>query len=114
MDIYTHARADGETFGVNIAEAMIHGKPVVTHIAEPSVPGMGVFQSQTDLIDNAMNGFVCENNVDDYAQALRILIDSDFLRQEFGVHAREKALEEYEAAVCTAKLEDIYMSLTNG
>jgi hypothetical protein len=25
MDIYAHFRADGETFGVNIAEAMIHG-----------------------------------------------------------------------------------------
>lgn len=37
LDVYTHGRADGETFSLAIAEAMYHGLPVVSHIA----PAMG-------------------------------------------------------------------------
>lgn len=33
IDVLAHARLDGETFGLNIAEAMIHGKPVVSHLS---------------------------------------------------------------------------------
>lgn len=33
IDVLAHARRDGETFGLNIAEAMIHGKPVVSHVS---------------------------------------------------------------------------------
>jgi glycosyltransferase involved in cell wall biosynthesis len=31
IDVLAHARRDGETFGLNIAEAMMHGKPVISH-----------------------------------------------------------------------------------
>lgn len=37
LDVYTHARADGETQGCVLVEAMFHGLPIVTHIA----PAMG-------------------------------------------------------------------------
>lgn len=37
LNVFTHARADGETFGLCIAEAMAHGLPVVSHVA----PAMG-------------------------------------------------------------------------
>lgn len=30
-DVYAHFRRDGETFGLNIAEAMMCGKPIITH-----------------------------------------------------------------------------------
>lgn len=108
IDIYTHARADGETFGVNIAEAMIHGKPVITHVATPSVPGMGVFQAQTTLVDNGYNGFVVNNNVDEYLQALGFLALSKNLREAFGQNAFNKAMQEFHVDVCMKKLENIY------
>ena len=111
VDIYTHARADGETFGVNIAEAMIHGKPVITHIAVPSVPGMGVFQSQTELVENGRTGFVVNNTPAEYAEALRLLIDDKQARDKMGELGRRKAEAEYEVTACMSKLERIYQEI---
>jgi hypothetical protein len=108
VDIYAHARADGETYGVNIAEAMMHGKPVVTHIATPSVPGMGVFQSQTELVDNGLTGFVCSNDPVNYMYFLKLLIDDSKLRNEMGMAAYNKAMKECHVDVCQEKLEKIY------
>lgn len=113
VDIYAHARADGETFGVNIAEAMMHSKPVVTHVAEPSVPGMGVFQSQTTLVDHERTGYVCPNDVGVYTQALATLIDNPEQRLRMGKAGYHKAFSEYHATVCTQKLERIYRELVN-
>jgi glycosyltransferase involved in cell wall biosynthesis len=113
VDIYTHARADGETFGVNIAEAMIHGKPVITHIATPSVPGMGVFQSQTELVNHGYTGYVVTNNPADYAQALCGLITDEEGRQIMGEAGRRKAEAEYEVSICMQKLERIYREIVS-
>lgn len=111
VDIYTHARADGESFGVNIAEAMIHGKPVITHIAVPSVPGMGVFQSQTELVDTGKTGFVVNNTPGEYAEALKTLIDDESMRRTMGEFGKRKAESEYEVSVCMHKLETIYREI---
>lgn len=111
IDIYAHARADGESFGVNIAEAMMHAKPVVTHWATPSFPGMGVFQAQTTLVDNGKTGFVVENDVAEYAEALKKLIDDKTLRVNMGVAGTFKAHEEYHVKACVSKLENIYKEI---
>ena len=108
VDIYAHARADGETFGVNIAEAMMHGKPVVTHIATPSFTGMGVFQSQTELVDDGKTGYIVNNDPGEYAEALKKLIDSPKTREEMKWAAIVKAMTEYHVEVCQEKLERIY------
>jgi len=113
IDIYAHARADGETFGVNIAEAMMHGKPVVTHVAVPSFSGIGVFQSQLELVDNGVTGFTRNNDPVDYMNALKILIDDKALRDSMGVRGREKALREYHVGVCVKKLENIYREVVH-
>lgn len=112
IDIYAHARADGETFGVNIAEAMMHGKPVVTHIATPSIPGMGVFQAQTQLVSKDV-GFIVNNNAAEYAEALKRLIDDAGLRKTMGLAAQHKAMSEFHVDVCTRKLENIYREVIN-
>jgi glycosyltransferase involved in cell wall biosynthesis len=108
VDIYTHFRADGETFGVNIAEAMIHGLPVVTHVAVPSHPAMGVFQSQTTLVEDGYTGFVVAHNVLEYAEAVKKLIENSIARVTMGVMGRQKAMREYHVKPCVQKLEEIY------
>lgn len=113
VDIYAHARADGETFGVNIAEAMIHGKPVVTHIATPSVDGMGVFQSQTELVDDNVTGFIVQNDPGAYADALKRLIVDKELSRRFGYTGLIKAMKEYHVDACQHKLENIYREVVN-
>jgi glycosyltransferase involved in cell wall biosynthesis len=111
VDIYTHARADGETYGVNIAEAMIHSKPVITHIATPSIPGMGVFQSQTELVETNKTGFVVNNIPGEYAEALKILIDDESMRLSMGEFGRCKAEAECRVDMCVQKLERIYKQI---
>lgn len=113
MDIYAHARADGETFGVNIAEAMIHGLPVVTHIAVPSFQGMGVFQSQTELVEDSRTGFIVSNDPVLYADALKLLIENPSLRMRFGEAGFSKAVEHYQVSACMRKLERIYREVVN-
>lgn len=113
VDIYTHARADGETYGVNIAEAMIHSKPVITHIATPSVPGMGVFQSQTELVETGRTGFVVNNTPGEYADALKMLIDDESMRHTMGEFGRRKAEAECRVDVCIQKLERIYKEIVH-
>src|SRR5690606_3281108 len=46
IDVVAQARRDGETFGCNIAEAMMHGKPVIAHLT----PYMN---AQSEIIGNA-------------------------------------------------------------
>jgi glycosyltransferase involved in cell wall biosynthesis len=107
IDIYAHARLDGESFGNNLAENLYHGHPVVTHIAVPSHPGMGVFQAQTEMITEDV-GFVVEHNVADYANALQRLIDNPDLRVKMGHAAFEKAKNEFDWRISGAKLNKIY------
>jgi glycosyltransferase involved in cell wall biosynthesis len=113
MHIYAHARADGETFGVNIAEAMIHGLPVVTHIAVPSFAGMGVFQSQTELVEDSRTGFIVSNDPVLYSEALKLLIENETLRLRFGQAGLVKAVEQYYVPECMEKLERIYKEIVH-
>ena len=89
----------------------MHAKPVVTHIAEPSFVGMGVFQSQTTLVDDGKTGFVCSNDVGLYTEALLRLIEDPDLRLTMGNAGYKKAFEEYHAATCTRKLENVYREI---
>jgi len=111
IDILAHARADGETFGSNIAEAMMHGKPVVTHIAIPSHPRMGVFQAQTELVKDGVTGFVCEHNAAAYAEQLEKLVIVKPARAKFGQAGKEWAVRNCSTEVCGAKLHEVYQNL---
>lgn len=110
IDIYAHARADGETFGNNIAEAMYHGKPVVTHVAVPSHPGMGVFQSQTTLVTEDV-GFVVDHDIPAYAVALEKLALHPDLRMKMGSAGYAKALAEFDWRMSGLKLCRMYEEL---
>lgn len=59
IDVYTHGRADGETFSLAISEAMHHSLPVVSHIA----PAMG----HAETIGDAG---VIASNLDTYVGAM--------------------------------------------
>lgn len=111
IDILAHSRADGETFGSNIAEAMIHGKPVVTHVAWPSHPGMGVFQAQTQIVQHKVTGFVTAHNVKEYAEALETLATFPQLRKKFGEAGLDWAVKNCSTEVSVAKLDKIYQDL---
>lgn len=111
IDVLAHARADGETFGSNIAEAMMHGKPVVTHIAVPSHPGMGVFQAQTQLVNHNVTGYVSQYDVSEYAKYLELLVLGGPIRRKLGTAGKEWALTNCATEVCGEKLHKVYQDL---
>lgn len=106
LDVLAHARRDGETFGCNIAEAMIHGKPVVSHISTQ-------MNAQSEVIGDA--GYVVA--LDDwqaYAAKLELLKKDRVMRGTLAARAQARALEQFEARNLTKKLQRIYLELLKG
>jgi len=111
LDIYAHARHDGECCPCNIQEAMMHGLPVVSHESM-------LFNGQSEILIDA--GFVVP--IGDhiaYRDCLMQLIENhEFinedengmirLRDHFGRAARRRAMRYFEASVITGQLEKIY------
>ena len=103
LDIYAHARSDGECCPCNIQEAMMHGLPVVTHHAEP-------YNGQAEIVGDA--GFcVPRGDAAVYAYVLSELIDKPSLREEFGRKAKFRAETEFEASKIVEKLKTIYLGV---
>ncbi|ODS30577.1 MAG: Glycosyl transferase group 1 [Candidatus Scalindua rubra] len=65
IDILAHARRDGETFGLNIAEAMIHGKPVISHKSRRANAHKSIVKK--------CGFFVREDNYKQYAKCISVL-----------------------------------------
>lgn len=56
LNVYTHGRADGETFSLAISEALYHGLPVISHVA----PAMGHLETIGDagLVAQSLEEYV--------------------------------------------------------
>lgn len=108
IDILLHYRIEGETFGMNIADAMIHGKPVVSHYSS-------VDNAQAELILGDKNAgiVVRDNNLSEYVNAIQLLIDNSSLRIEYGQNAQEKANALYSEDKATKILESYYTKIIN-
>lgn len=103
IDVLAHARKDGETFGLNIAEAMIHGKPVVSHLCS-------AMNAQIEVIGST--GFVVEqDDVNSYASKLSELMKNRSLYADLSAAAKRRAETEFEANQLTQKLTRIYRDL---
>jgi hypothetical protein len=97
LDVFAHGRSDGETFGTVFAEAMMHGKPCISHrspIANGQVETMG----PAGLF--AVDG-------DDYAAKLGQLFSDDELRERLARKARPHAQRYYSLPSCVERLEHV-------
>lgn len=100
LDIYAHARSDGECCPCNIQEAMMHAIPVVSHYS-------GIYNGQPEIIESG--GFcVPIGDVDGYAKVLEQLVLNPEVRQHFGKDGRRRAMRDFEASCVVAKLERMY------
>lgn len=111
LDIYAHARHDGEACPCNIQEAMMHAIPVVSHES-------AIYNGQSEIISDC--GFVVP--IGDhvaYRDVLNGLIDNPEmanedetgmvrLRDHFSRQARRRAMRYFEAECITSQLESIY------
>lgn len=110
LDIYAHARSDGEMCPTNIQEAMMHGLPVISHESP-------IYNGQSEIL--ASSGFVVPvHDHDAYRDVLlqlvedpEMIIDDGSLvrfRSHFAREARRRAMREFEASIITSQLEKIY------
>jgi glycosyltransferase involved in cell wall biosynthesis len=100
IDVLAHSRLDGETFGMNLAEAMRHSKPVITH-RHPQVNGHLEVVGEAGLV----TGF---EDIDDYAEKLKELRDNPAYREQLGQLCRERAHKLFDAGQLTRQLESAY------
>lgn len=103
LDILLHYRKEGETFGLNIAEAMIHGLPCISHKSF-------LDNAQCELLEGC--GLIAEeNDLPGYkAQLMKLIEDSQF-RKELGAKAKHKAMTVFEASVMARELEAFYRDI---
>ncbi|MCG6939406.1 MAG: glycosyltransferase family 4 protein [Gammaproteobacteria bacterium] len=109
IDLLLHYRIEGETFGMNIAEAMIHGKPVISHMSN-------VDNAQAELLaDSTEHGtvgyFVAQNDMNGYLQHIMELMNDRAKLATFGRNARQRAQQLFQEDVVTRYLENEYLKL---
>jgi len=118
LDIYAHARHDGECCPCNIQEAMMHRLPVVSHES-------AIYNGQSEIIGNA--GFVVPIGAHEaYRDILIQLIANPEManedesglvriREHFGLEARRRAMRYFESGCMTGQLAQMYdWVLSNG
>jgi glycosyltransferase involved in cell wall biosynthesis len=111
LQIYAHARHDGECCPCNIQEAMMHRLPVVSHES-------AIYNGQSEIVGNA--GFVVPlGDSDAYRDVLIELINNPLmaneeetalirLREHFGLEARRRAMRYFESSCMTNQLVQMY------
>jgi len=88
-----------ETFGISVAEAMLHAKPVI-------VSHIGVFP---EFVQDGVTGLLSEpGNAKDLADKIHYLWDRPELCHKMGVEGRERALKEYSSNIYYERLMMVF------
>ncbi len=96
-DIFVYA-SKSETQGMIISEAMYMGLPIV------AVDATGI----CDLVQNNANGFLVQENEDEFSQAVQKLIDDKTLRDNFSKASKKIAQENFTDKISAEKMLNIY------
>jgi glycosyltransferase involved in cell wall biosynthesis len=88
IDAVAHFRNDGESFGLNIVESMLCGKPVITHRSH-------IWNAHLEYLEPAFSRVANKDNVDTYASFMKefTLLKQQGKLKELGEKAREKSEE---------------------
>ena len=103
FDVLCHSNSAGETFGNTIAEAMIHGKPVVSHYGAPRWPQAHIelFGDMTELVTKAGDSA-------SYAANMRLLMDDSSYYNKVSSYLKHRAEFLYESSVVAQQYIDLY------
>lgn len=108
LNVLLHYRVEGETFGMNIAEAMLHGVPVISHESN-------IDNAQLELLDAAEDGPVGLiaplGDIEHYSSHMTTLLGDPALCHQMGQNARRRASRLYDEARVTRTLEGYYKEL---
>lgn len=101
IDSMAHFRYDGETCGLNIAESMLCGRPIITHKSP-------IWNAHLEYIDNSFGRVADINDVDAYADFMMeyITFKKNSVIGDLENAARKKALEIFSVDIAIKKLEN--------
>jgi hypothetical protein len=104
LDIFAHGRKDGETFGAIFVEAMLHGKPCLTHYsptganAQPETMGPAGMFAMTQK---------------DYEEDLYKLFHDAVFREKLASKAAVHANTYYSMEMCISTLVNTYQKIVH-
>ena len=102
LNIYSHGRHDGETFGTVLAEAMSVGLPCISHYSEIGA------NAQPETMGP---GGIFVKDVFEYTDQLEKLISNKELREQLGGLGQKHAEKYYSLKSCSDELHSIYQKL---
>lgn len=106
IDVLCHSNLIGETFGNTIAEAMINGKPVITHIGMSSWP-----QAQKELLGDKGELFITENIVEKYSELmLKFKTDNEYYHN-VSKYLKNRADNLYDYTKVANKYLELYKNI---
>lgn len=100
LDIYAHGRRDGEVHSTAIAEAMLHGLPVVSHTSL-----VNDFNAHVEQVAGC--GKVCDT-LEEYEEFLSTLVMDPDLRTQLGAVGKTRAEAEYTLPAIARRVEAVY------
>ena len=106
IDVLCHSNSLGETFGNTIAEAMINGKPIITHNGMASWP-----QAHKELVGDMTELFITENFVDNYAKLMLRLKDDKEYYQKASKYLKNRADMFYDYIMVSKAYLELYKKL---
>lgn len=111
LNALLHYRREGETFGMNIAEAMMHGVPVISHDSD-------VDNAQLELLaadEDGPVGLVSpRGDMEHYSRNMATLLNDPELCALMEKNARNRAARLYDEKIVTRTLEGYYRLLVKG
>lgn len=108
FDVFCHSNSIGETFGMTVAEAMMFGKPVITHIGMSSWP-----QAQKELLGEKTELFVSDNIVERYSELMLKLKNNKDYYEETSKYLMNRANKNYHYIEVAKKYFELYKNIKN-
>ncbi len=102
LDVFAHGRGDGETYGAVLAEAMLHGKPCLSHAV------LRGGNAQPETIGPA--GWFAIN-LEEYTEKLDQIYRDPLLRKTLSKKSRSHAQEYFSLDSCLEELTRLFQKI---